>query len=207
MNVHFMPKVSEEHHEARRRQLLDAARRCFARSGFDGTSVRGIYEEAGLSAGSVYLHFRSKDEIVEALAQEVVARIADEQRAIDGTDDPLEGIASLVRWFAAMTAAAPEGALSLRVHAWAAAATHEPIARAFRTGFEGMHAALVAALERGRRAGTITPEVDADGAARLVIASLQGFVLQLVNETGADAQAYAESCIALLGRALRTDAA
>ncbi len=198
-----MPKVTDHHHEARRRQLLDAARRCFGRKGFDATSVREIYEEAGLSAGSVYLHFRSKDEIIEALAQEVLARIAGEQRTIEETDDPLEGIASLVRWFAATAAAAPVETLMLRVHAWAGAATHEPIALAFRTGFESLHAALVDALERGRRAGTVERSVDADSAARLVIASLQGFVLQLVNDTGADAQAYGESCIALIGRALR----
>ena len=61
-----MPKVSKEHSEARRRQIIDAAYQCFARKGFHQTTMRDIYEEAGLSPGAVYHYFDSKDEIIQA---------------------------------------------------------------------------------------------------------------------------------------------
>ena len=41
-----MPKVAKEHGEARRRQIIDAAYRCFARKGFHQTTMRDIYEQA-----------------------------------------------------------------------------------------------------------------------------------------------------------------
>src|SRR5262249_50772633 len=63
-----MPKVSPEHRTAQRHRILDAARRCFMREGFHATSMQDILTEARLSAGGVYLYFKSKEEIVEAIA-------------------------------------------------------------------------------------------------------------------------------------------
>lgn len=64
-----MPKVSDAHRTQRRRQILQAALRCFARSGFQQTSMQDICRKAKLSPGAVYLYFASKESIVEALAE------------------------------------------------------------------------------------------------------------------------------------------
>ena len=61
-----MPKVSGAHIAARRQQILDAARACFARQGFHQTSIQDICKEAGLSPGAVYRYFPSKDHIIAA---------------------------------------------------------------------------------------------------------------------------------------------
>jgi AcrR family transcriptional regulator len=68
-----MPKVSLEHRAAQRQRILDAARRCFMREGFHATSMQDILREAKLSAGGVYLYFKSKEEIVEAIAIDTLA--------------------------------------------------------------------------------------------------------------------------------------
>lgn len=60
-----MPKLSQEDLDARRRQILDAAARCFARKGIQATTMREIFAEADLSAGAVYNYFRTKDELIE----------------------------------------------------------------------------------------------------------------------------------------------
>jgi AcrR family transcriptional regulator len=60
-----LPKVSEEYRQARREQILDAALDCFDRSGFHQTSTRDICREAGISFGTLYLHFPSKEDIIE----------------------------------------------------------------------------------------------------------------------------------------------
>jgi AcrR family transcriptional regulator len=73
-----MPKVTEEHRAARRRQIAEAALRCFARSGFAQTSMADIIAESGLSAGAIYGHYKSKEELVELAVSEVLdARFLD----------------------------------------------------------------------------------------------------------------------------------
>ena len=65
-----MPKVSADHLQARRRQILDGARACFARHGYEGATVRILEEEIGLSRGAIFHHFPDKDALFLALAVE-----------------------------------------------------------------------------------------------------------------------------------------
>ena len=77
-----MPKVSPEHREARRGQILSGARRCFARWGYDGATVPRLEREIGLSHGAIFNYFPSKLDLFVALAREDFARfhqIWDEQ--------------------------------------------------------------------------------------------------------------------------------
>ena len=69
-----MPRLTDETRDARRRQILDAAVACFRRRGFTGTSMAEIIRESGLSAGSIYSHFSSKDEILQATAERTLQR-------------------------------------------------------------------------------------------------------------------------------------
>jgi len=55
-----VPKVSEEHLEARREQILDGARRAFARHGYEGATVARLEEEIGLSRGAIFNYFPDK---------------------------------------------------------------------------------------------------------------------------------------------------
>ncbi|MDH3232646.1 MAG: TetR/AcrR family transcriptional regulator [Alphaproteobacteria bacterium] len=50
-----------------RTRVLDAAARIFRDRGYSGTTMRAIGTEAKLKAGSIYYHFRSKDELIEAV--------------------------------------------------------------------------------------------------------------------------------------------
>jgi AcrR family transcriptional regulator len=53
-----MPKVSAEHKEAVRDRLLEATRRCLTRRGYEGTTVRDIATEAGVSIGTLYNYLK-----------------------------------------------------------------------------------------------------------------------------------------------------
>ena len=46
---------------ARRRQILDGARRCFADYGYDMATVRRLEQTIGVSRGAIFPHFRDKD--------------------------------------------------------------------------------------------------------------------------------------------------
>ena len=72
-----MPRVSEDHLAARRRQILDGARRCFAEYGYDQATVRRLEHTIGLSRGAIFHHFRDKDTLFFALAHEDAARMAE----------------------------------------------------------------------------------------------------------------------------------
>lgn len=63
-----MPKVSEEYLEARRGEILEGARRAFARHGYEGATVARLEEEIGLSRGAIFHYFGSKLDLFVELA-------------------------------------------------------------------------------------------------------------------------------------------
>ena len=88
--------------EDKRRLILDAAVRVFARKGFHASRVGDIAEEAGVAHGLLYHYFRSKDEVLECIFTETWADIIAAARMVEETDEParerLAGIAkSLLR--------------------------------------------------------------------------------------------------------------
>ena len=68
--VRPVPKLSDAEKEVRRRRVLDGARRCFARYGYDGATVVRLEREIGLSRGAIFNWFPSKQELFLALAAE-----------------------------------------------------------------------------------------------------------------------------------------
>lgn len=72
-----MPKVTEDQLAARRGAILAAARRAFARHGYEGATVRVLEAETGLSRGAIFHHFRDKEALFLALAEDDAARIAE----------------------------------------------------------------------------------------------------------------------------------
>jgi TetR/AcrR family transcriptional regulator, cholesterol catabolism regulator len=73
----------------RRIQLLDAAARLFNERGFHATSMRDIAKEVGMLSGSIYYHFQSKEEMLLAVYEQGMQRIAEEvDRAVAAADEP-----------------------------------------------------------------------------------------------------------------------
>ncbi|WP_433873426.1 TetR/AcrR family transcriptional regulator [Saccharopolyspora sp. CA-218241] len=72
-----MPRVSQDHLAARRRQIVDGARTCFARFGYEGATVRRLEEATGLSRGAIFHHFKDKESLFLALAEDDATRMAD----------------------------------------------------------------------------------------------------------------------------------
>ena len=70
-----MPKVSDEHKERRRDQILDGAQRAFARHGYEGTTVAILEEVTGLSRGAIFNYFPNKQAIFLELAIESNKRL------------------------------------------------------------------------------------------------------------------------------------
>jgi TetR/AcrR family transcriptional regulator, transcriptional repressor of aconitase len=161
-----MPKVSEEHLERRRQQILDAAKQCFATKGFHNTSMQDIFAASGLSAGAVYRYFPSKHSLIQAIAKETLDSVL--APPVEG-ETPKDIADILTTMF---TGLAPEGSLTERsaiaIQVWAEAA-RDPEMAAFSREMLGR---LMDRIRSWLPVGT-PPEMP-----RLVLAMLQGFTVQ-----------------------------
>ena len=70
-----MPRLKPETQAARRAHILDAAERCFARTGFHATTMNDICREAVVSAGALYIYFASKEELIAGLCERERAKL------------------------------------------------------------------------------------------------------------------------------------
>ena len=73
----------------RRRELVDAAVRVFARNGFHRSRVGEIAEEAGVAHGLLYHYFRSKEDVLETIFRETWSGLVAETLSIEATCDTL----------------------------------------------------------------------------------------------------------------------
>ena len=72
-----MPKVTQEHLDARRKEILDGARRAFAEHGYEGATVARLEEATGLSRGAIFHYFDNKNDLFVELAMEMNTRFGD----------------------------------------------------------------------------------------------------------------------------------
>jgi AcrR family transcriptional regulator len=88
----------EQRSDARRnhKRVIKAARDCMARDGLDA-QMEDIARRAGVGVGTVYRHFKTKDELVEALAAERFERLRDLALEAIADDDPWESFAEFMR--------------------------------------------------------------------------------------------------------------
>jgi TetR/AcrR family transcriptional regulator, transcriptional repressor of aconitase len=163
-----MPKVSQEHLERRRQQILDAATDCFARQGFHATSMQDIFRASGLSAGAVYRYFPSKNSLIKAIAEKMMNEVL--APAIDTVSgqclDPPDALASIAVLFA------PGGprarGMPVTVQVWAESFRDPELADLARDLINHI----------SRRLAQILPAGTPPEAARLIMAALQGFAIQ-----------------------------
>jgi AcrR family transcriptional regulator len=212
-----MPKVSPEHLEQRRRQILDAALRCVSRAGLRATTLTHVCEEAGLSRGAVYHYFKSKQEIVEALQAAARGGVVPPDAALAGAapppgdltslDDPLEQASQYIaRALASMQGEQARDAGRVGLHLWAEALVNE---RVLGGQVEALRSSLVEveeAIREARERGLVGQALDAASAARAVAAMVLGVQLQLAWEPDAvDVQAVARALQAMITGTFRRD--
>ncbi|MCE4042933.1 TetR/AcrR family transcriptional regulator [Lysinibacillus fusiformis] len=70
--------------EERRNEILDAADELFTQKGFDGTSTNNILEKVGIARGTLYYHFKSKEDIMDALIERYTETMLTKARAVAG---------------------------------------------------------------------------------------------------------------------------
>src|SRR5262249_35862273 len=180
-----MPKVTEEHVAARRRQILSAAQRCFAAQGFHRTTMQDILREADLSPGAVYSYFASKDELIAAIIAAMMGFVADSaalfsQPLPDGRlRRPREALAEVLERYQRFELGTVEERARIFPHLVGEQQRDPQLNAAVRAGIErlrgGFEALAIAAQERGE----LDEDLDPEPFGRLAISLLHGLLLQL----------------------------
>ncbi|MFI6862814.1 TetR/AcrR family transcriptional regulator [Streptomyces sp. NPDC050421] len=182
-----MARVSQEHLDARRRQILDGAARCFARDGFHATSMQDVLKEVGLSAGAVYRYFSGKEDLIAAIAGEAVGgvRQAFECAARVGpppTPDVLIG--RVVRTLFGDESDG-RGGLDRRAYAglivqvWSETLRSERLAATLDEAYAGLRVSWLELVGLYRASGVLAAGVPDEDIVRTLIATAQGFITQL----------------------------
>jgi AcrR family transcriptional regulator len=194
-----MPRVSQDHLDNRRQQILDAATRCFVRNGFHATSMQDVLAEANLSAGAVYRYFRGKDEIIVAIATTSMATVAGAfERAVAA--DPLPQIPDLL---ADVLAAVEEmdaehGTGRMVIQVWGEALRSPALAEQITSRIREVGKSFTAAVEIYQERGLVADDVPAEHVARTLIGLLPGFLVQRALLGDVTAETFRDGLRALL---------
>ena len=173
-----MPKVTQQHRDARREQILAAARRCFLRDGFHATSMQDLFAEAGLSSGAVYSYFASKDDVIVAIAEENM-RAVTEMIAAVATEHPGRPVGAVLADIMDMVHAqdAQDGLGKLTVIVWSEALRNPSLAARFTDMVTQIRASLAEVIEQSSQ--NLPAGVPADILAATLVCLVPGYLLQL----------------------------
>ncbi|WKX07217.1 TetR/AcrR family transcriptional regulator [Streptomyces sp. NL15-2K] len=180
-----MARVSQEHLDARRRQILDGAALCFARNGFHATSMQDVLKEADLSAGAVYRYFSGKEELIAAIVGEVLGEVraafeaAAEQSPLPPPDLLVASVLS--RTLGLRESLTIDGAPAfprLVVQVWSEIPRNDELAAVLREGYGAVRAAWARIVEGYQQAGRMRSDIEPDHVARTMIAAVLGFIAQ-----------------------------
>ena len=175
-----MPRISAEREAATRRSILDAARDVFVAKGFHEATTHDVARAAGLSVGSIYTYFASKDELIGecvlAANKAETDAVLQEVRS-DGSVHARLGRA-IAGWYR-YTVEAP-GVPSFLAEAWATATRKSVIREVVARRRERIVMVATVVLQEGVADGELASDLDIDAMARALGAMLDGVVLECI---------------------------
>jgi AcrR family transcriptional regulator len=140
-----------------------------------------VIRESELSAGAVYGYFKSKDEIVAAIADEALGTIDEVFRQILATEAPLSPVAALRMTLehVVQVAERPGGDITrVGLQAWAEALHNEAIHATAKEKYGLLRGHFVDVARRAQADGTVDPDTDPEYIAQVMFALIPGFILQ-----------------------------
>jgi AcrR family transcriptional regulator len=157
---------------------MTAAIDCFARLGYQGTTIDRIARDAGVTKGAVYYHFRDKEEL---LFEAVKNRIGDfEQRVLaemTPTQDALAMLGQVIDacFFHATVSNHRRFIITLMVEALD---TNPRLSAEFRNILRRMRTFVAGVIRRGQQRGTLREDVDPEAAAAMIAGGIMGAEIQ-----------------------------
>ncbi|HET7681088.1 MAG TPA: TetR/AcrR family transcriptional regulator [Xanthobacteraceae bacterium] len=166
-----MPRVTTAFKEDRRAEILEAARRCVARSGFHQASMQEICAEAGMSPGNLYRYFPSKEAIIAGIAERDRAEVGAQLAAAQYTDDFFATFAALARHHLIDRSADDVGLCTEMV---AESRRNPAIAKIMQDFDADVRTRLIAMLRSAAGRGDIRSDVDFEGVVTMLMVIADG---------------------------------
>jgi AcrR family transcriptional regulator len=189
-----MPRLTPRTRDARRQQILGAAQRCFTRNGFQATSMQDIFAEAGLSAGSVYSHFTGKDEIISAIADDVIGKITATAGATHPGNEPPTPDQALE---AVLTTLQQADIAPIAVIIWGEAIRDPALRNRLSALYRHLADHFTKLVRISQERGTTDPATPAEHTAQVLTALGPAFLHQLAFGPGIDAPTFTQGLRAL----------
>jgi TetR/AcrR family transcriptional regulator, transcriptional repressor of aconitase len=197
-----MPRITDERREARREQVLDAARACLQEHGLEAVSMEMIIARSGLSTGAVYGYFKGKNEIINAVVTEGTAAMGRQLAPILRNPEPPplpEFTGQLLRTVADFGQDKHDGIdrLLVSLHGWSHSQSDPGLKAATRAAYRRQRELFADTARRWQAAGTLDPRADPDAVAELLMSITLGFAAQRAMAGDADPQAHVDALQAL----------
>ena len=162
----------------RKAQIVQAALEVFVEKGYYAANVSDVAQKAGVSQGTIYHYFPSKDDLFWAAyeAWEVQSLYGEIQQALGASQSPTEQLRILAQTVGErMTQAA--AMLPANVEFWSHLTRNEAVRQGFQRLFATMRGHLARIIQEGITQGEFT-DVNAEETASLLIATYDGLILQ-----------------------------
>jgi len=196
-----MPRISDSRREARRTQILEAARACLQEHGLEAVSMEMIIARSGLSTGAVYGYFKGKDEIINAAVTEGTAELGTYLVPLLTMPEPpplpelLGQILDVIADFGQRKRGLD--LLVVAIHGWSHSQSDPELKSAVRTTYGRLRDLFAQTVRRWQAAGTFDPAADPDALAQLLTSVCLGFLAQrvLAGDTSVDSHVAALSAL------------
>ncbi|MCB8822223.1 TetR/AcrR family transcriptional regulator [Microvirga rosea] len=179
----------------RHTRILDAAERCFVRSGFHRTTMQDVAAEAGMSPGNLYRYFPSKDAIVGALAERDRARIGNDFDTFSQSGDFLGIFRHLAHKHFVEE---PRERAILCLEIWAEATRNQGFATLSETFDNDIFGRMAALFRQAQDQGAIASSVDPEMLTSLVSTLADGLFVRRAILPSFDAEREVRTLMAVL---------
>jgi AcrR family transcriptional regulator len=176
-----MPKISTERGETTRQSILRAARDVFVAKGFHEATTHDVARAAGLSVGSIYTYFASKDDLIRECV--LAANKAESDAVLQDVRSDGSTATKLKRAIAGWyryTVEAP-GVPAFLAEAWAVASRKPLIRDMIARRRERIVTVATVVLQEGVAAGELAPDTDVETTAQALAALLDGVVIECIG--------------------------
>ena len=163
-------KSSRNGASGKRESILRAATRVFARNGYFNSKVADIAGAAGVADGTVYLYFKSKEEILHSVFDRSMEEaIADGRKRLAGVTDPREKLRRIAQLHLERLGADRDLAVVFQVELRGSTKFMEEFSAA---GFAEYLGLIRSAIEEGQQQGVFRSELNAKVAAKILFGAL-----------------------------------
>jgi AcrR family transcriptional regulator len=189
-----MAKFTEAQKEGRRQEILAAALRCFARNGFHGATITDIVRESGVSQGTFYLYFETKDDVIAALADDRSQGDALINAIAGAEADPVVGLTVLFDLHGrTLGDARLADERRVTIQGWTEALRNDAIRERLVANTSRVQQEIARLIERGQASGQFRADAEPQGLARALMALFRGLTLLAAWEGAFDAALTAKS--------------